>query len=169
MAYLDVVDPDVGRAIQGDGVATPDVLGVQLGDVNVLEDDVADAVGESQALATDDTRVTNTNNGLVRGDVDGAGAGIVVGDFDRTSVRLIVATPIVGVDGQLATGGSTPGSTARLGGGALSAGEVELLAEDDGERVRGRQVRDQLVDCSWSDGFAVGTASGSSGESWSFA
>lgn len=74
----DVVDPDQISAGQGDGITTPDVLGVQLGDADVLDDDVLHAVGEVETLALDDSGGPITEDGLVGGDVDGVQTSVVV-------------------------------------------------------------------------------------------
>ena len=58
-------DPDEVRLVEGDGVAAPDVLWVELGDVNVLDDDVLCSVGDAETFATDDTLVANTDEGLI--------------------------------------------------------------------------------------------------------
>lgn len=62
---LAVVDPDEVSASESDCVSTPDVLGVELGDVHVLDDDVGLAVGDSETLSTDDTGAANSDNGPV--------------------------------------------------------------------------------------------------------
>lgn len=64
---LAVVDPDEVSAGEGDCVSTPDVLGVELGDVHVLDDDVGLAVGDPETLSTDDTGAANSDNGPVGG------------------------------------------------------------------------------------------------------
>lgn len=127
----DVVDPDQVGAGQGDGITSPDVLGVELGDADVLDDDVLHAVGHAQTLALDDSRGAGAEDGLVRGDLDGVQTGLVVGDRDGGSVGLVVGAPVVLVDGLLASGASSPGSTSGLGGGALGSGEVEGLGQND--------------------------------------
>lgn len=127
----DVVDPDQVSAGQGDGITTPDVLGVQLGDTDVLDDDVLHAVGHAQTLALDDSRGARAEDGLVRGDLDGVQTGLVVSDRDGGSVGLVVGAPVVLVDGLLASGACSPGSTSGLGSGALGSGEVEGLGQDD--------------------------------------
>ena len=65
VSYLDVVDPDHVRAGKSDCIAAPDVLRVELGDVNVLDDYVFDAVGEPDALALDDTFRARADDRLV--------------------------------------------------------------------------------------------------------
>lgn len=127
----DVVDPDQVGAGQGDGITTPDVLGVELRDADVLDDDVLYAVGHAETLALDDSGGARAEDGLVRGDLDGAQTSIVVGDSDSGSVGLVVGAPVVLVDGLLASGACSPGSTSGLGCGALSSGEVEGLGEND--------------------------------------
>lgn len=39
ITYSHMVDPDVGAAIKGDSIASPHVLGVELADSDVLDDD----------------------------------------------------------------------------------------------------------------------------------
>lgn len=66
--------------------------------------------------------------------------------FDRGggSIRLVVLAPVVLVDGNLTSRGSTPRSAASGGGSSLGAGEVESLGENDDAWGRVTQVRDQL-------------------------
>lgn len=51
--------------------------------------------------------------------------GNLLGDGGGRSIGLVVGAPVILVDGQLAAGGSTPGSTAGGGGGTLGVSEVE--------------------------------------------
>lgn len=127
----DVVDPDQISAGQGDGITTPDVLGVQLGDADVLDDDVLHAVGEVETLALDDSRGAIAEDGLVGGDLDGVQTGVVVGDADGGCVGLVVGAPVVLVDSQLASRVRSPGGTTRVISRALGTGEVEGLLEHD--------------------------------------
>lgn len=138
----DVVDPDQVGPGEGDGVTSPDVLGVQLRDADVLDDDVLHAVGHAQTLALDDSGGAGAEDGLVRGDLDGAQAGLVVGDRDGGRVGLVVGAPVVLVDGLLASGASSPGSTSGLGCCALSSGEVEGLGQNDDASLGVREVGD---------------------------
>lgn len=62
---LDVIDPDVGDTIEGKGVTSPDVLRVQFGDLDVLNDDVSGALIELETLASDDTGAADTKDSLV--------------------------------------------------------------------------------------------------------
>jgi hypothetical protein len=131
-----LTDPDLVRAIDGNGIAAPDELRVQLGDVNVLDDDILRAVGDAEPLSTEDTLVADTDERLVGADGEPADAGLVVGDLDggRARTSVAVGAPAGLVDGVLATvsGALVRGRPAAvLGDGALSALEVELLVEDD--------------------------------------
>lgn len=48
---LAVVDPDQVGTVNSDTITTPHVLSVDLGDVNVLDDDVGNAVGHAQTVS----------------------------------------------------------------------------------------------------------------------
>lgn len=124
-----MVDPNVAAPIQGYSISAPDVLWVELGDVDVLDNHVGHIADESQALAANDTCVTHADDALVRSHVDGSSSRIIVGDFDR----WVVSTPIVGVDGELAGRCSAPRRATGLGGRAFGASEIELLVQDDRE------------------------------------
>jgi hypothetical protein len=53
---LHVVDPDLASGSDdGNGISSPDVLRVELRDVNVLDDDVLSSVGDTETLATNDS------------------------------------------------------------------------------------------------------------------
>lgn len=77
-----VVDPHEISAGERDGITTPDVLWVELCDVNVLDDDVFCVVGDAQAFATDDAFGAFTNERFVGREVDGFDGGVVVGYAD---------------------------------------------------------------------------------------
>lgn len=76
---LVVVDPDLVGAVEGDGIATPDVLRVQVGDVDVLDDDVLCSAADAEALAHDDALVSDTDDTLVASKVNWLSGCIVVG------------------------------------------------------------------------------------------
>ncbi|KAF7545500.1 hypothetical protein G7046_g9552 [Stylonectria norvegica] len=127
-----VIDPDHVDVVEGDGIAAPDVLGVELGDVDVLDDDVAHAADEPQALALDDALAAHAYEALVGLDGDAELAGVVVLDRRLGRAGLVVVAPAVLVDGELAGGRGAPGCAARGRGGALGAGEVDgRLQVDD--------------------------------------
>ena len=87
---LDVVDPDEIRADERDGVAAPDVLRVELGDVDVLYDDVG-AAGYAEAFAADHAGGAFADDGLVVLDVDrGHACGVVGYGDDSLAVAPIL-------------------------------------------------------------------------------
>jgi hypothetical protein len=55
ISYLDVVDPHHVTALQSDSITTPNVLRVQFGDVDVLQDDVA-STHNTKAFTLNNTR-----------------------------------------------------------------------------------------------------------------
>jgi hypothetical protein len=97
-----MVDPDHVGVVQGDGVAAPDVLRVEVGDVDVLDDDVLDAADHPDALALDDALVANADEGLVGLDGDTENTGLVVLDAHLGGAGLLPGAPVVLVDGGLA-------------------------------------------------------------------
>lgn len=67
--YCNMVDPNEIGSAEGESISTPDVLGVQVADLNVLDNYVL-AI-EAQTLALYDTLGTNTEDCLVGSDLDG--------------------------------------------------------------------------------------------------
>lgn len=55
MTYLDVINPDKVCTVQGDSITTPDVLRVEVRNVNILNDDVAGTADNLQALSFNDS------------------------------------------------------------------------------------------------------------------
>ncbi len=84
-----MVDPDEVGSTKGESISTPDVLVVQVTNLDVLDDDVLASKGE--ALALDDTLGSNTYDRLVGTDLDGVLCGLVVGNslLDLTSTAGI--------------------------------------------------------------------------------
>ena len=162
----DVVDPDHVDVVEGDGVAAPDVLRVELGDVDVLDDDVVDAADEAEPLALDDALVADADDGLVGADVDAQLGRVVVGHRHLGCVRLVVVAPVVLVDARLAPRGRAVGRAPFLRRGALGAGEVERLLQVDHPRARVGEVRDQLVDGLRRDGGGITAAGDALGETF---
>jgi hypothetical protein len=100
-----MVDPDHVGVVDGNGIASPDVLGVDVGDGNVpaevrlcalqgvdsvpgteyaqvwtvdlLDDDVAGTADDTETLTLDDTGGARAQNSLVGGDGDTEAAGVV--------------------------------------------------------------------------------------------
>ena len=97
----DVVDPDEVCAVESNGISTPNVVRVNRCDLDVLDDDVACAADNAQALALDDTGATYSDDGLLGIDCNSQYTGVVVGDRSRWRIGLIVLAPAVLVDGDL--------------------------------------------------------------------
>lgn len=157
--YSNSVNPDHVGAVERDSITAPDVVRVQLGNLDVLDDNVVGAGNDAETLALDHTAATLTQDGLLGVDSDTKRACIVVGNGDRRSARLVVLAPVVLVDGQLACRASAPGSTASTGSGSLSVGEVKGLLQDDDTGGRVAKVRDQLGIGLGVDGRGVTTTS----------
>ena len=93
-----MVDPHHITAFQGDGIAAPYVLRVELGHMDVLDNDVG-STGNAETTTLKDTCGSRANQGLVRRDYDRVQTSFVVGDGCSRCARLVVTTPIVLVDG----------------------------------------------------------------------
>jgi hypothetical protein len=108
-----VVNPDEVAAGEGDCVTAPDVLRVQLSNVdipntvstvqylwgllsNILDDDVLGAVCNPQTFASDDSLTANTNDRLIRSNIDGRDTSFVVRDFNRcdSGTSIAVCAPV---------------------------------------------------------------------------
>ena len=73
-----MVNPDEVSSGERESISTPDILVVQVTDLNVLDNDVL--AGEGQTLALYDTLGSNTQDGLVGTNLDGRLRGLVVSD-----------------------------------------------------------------------------------------
>ncbi|RDW78851.1 uncharacterized protein DSM5745_05703 [Aspergillus mulundensis] len=125
---LVVVDPDPVAVVEGEEVSSPHVLRVCIGEVDVLDDDVAGAAADAQALAADDAGAADTDDTLVAADVERRLAGVVIGAADPSPV-------VAGVD--------NPGLA---GAGAASAGRCALAAALAGCRALGADEAPFAVD-----------------------
>jgi hypothetical protein len=65
-----VINPDRARTVKSDSIAAPNVLGVELANSNVLDDNVGNATGKTQTLAEKHTALSGTDDGLVALDLD---------------------------------------------------------------------------------------------------
>lgn len=92
-----MINPHHVTAIKSDGITAPYILGVQLGDCDVLNDDVASA-SNAQTTTFEDTRRTRADQGLVRSDDDGIEAGFIISDRGSRSRCLVIGAPVVLVD-----------------------------------------------------------------------
>ena len=92
-------------AIKGDSVTTPDVLGIEVSDGNVLNDDVLCSICDAETLPTNNALVANTDDGLVGPQVDRGSSSIVVFDLNAcsSSPSIAVGAPVSTVDGVLAS------------------------------------------------------------------
>ena len=107
--YGNVIDPDIVCFVQGDGVSAPDILRVDVGDLDVLQNDVLSPVDNSQAFTFDDTLGAIADDCLVRANGDTKSSSCIVGDArDGRCIWLVVLAPFVLVNGSLASSTSTP-------------------------------------------------------------
>lgn len=130
-AYLVMVDPDTVSTIQSDGITAPDVLRVEAGDMDVLDDDIAGAVADSEALALDNASTSYSNDALVAAHVERCAAGIIIGAAHERATRAGIR------DGQLASrcaslANGDPVTAARSSGGAFGASKVPGAVNEDG-------------------------------------
>lgn len=138
-----MVDPDQVGAIQGDGIATPDVLGVDIGKRNILDNDILGA-DNADTLALDGGTV-DADERLVAADQDAQHTGIVVRDAHGGRIRLVVVAPVVLVDGNLARRRGAPRRAAGARGGALGSAKVKGAVDDDDAGLAVAEVADELV------------------------
>lgn len=165
-----MVNPDVVGTIQSDSIAAPDVLGVEFGDMDVLNDDVVCAASETQSLATKHTRTTDTDNGFVGGDLQALEAGVIVGALGG----WIVTTPVgsMGLDGILAGAAAAVGvrdAALVISAGILAANKVTFLVDQDYSRGVVREPGLQLGQIAWRGGRGVTTTGGTTSKAESSA
>lgn len=119
---LDVVDPDVGRGLDANGIT---VVSLDLGDDQVADDDVLLLVDVETNVLEGGTLLAD--DGLVGSDADLGGAGeLAVNDDDQGFVSLGGGSE-VGERGN--SGGGTAGAT---GGATVGAGETNVGGIGDG-------------------------------------
>jgi hypothetical protein len=97
-----VINPDHIRIVNSDSITAPDVLGVQVRDVHILDDDIASTTDNPQPLPLDDTSTAGPDERLVGLHRDSKDTGVVVADRHLGCVGLVVGAPAVLVDGHLA-------------------------------------------------------------------
>lgn len=127
-----MVDPDVVSSVESDGVATPDVLGVQISEVDVLNNDIAGTTSQSEALACDGTTVSDTNDTFVTAQVYGRPRSVVVGAI-HPRVGRVASIPNPKLTGGCTTrtDSSAGVRAALLAGLTFRVAEVEGLVEHD--------------------------------------
>lgn len=144
-----MVDPDLVRVVEGDGITAPDVLRVQIllrsafgqgqlsrdaeahRNVNILDNHVLVAVAHSQTLALDDTLVADTHDALVRAHVQGRQRGIVVLARHPGSSITVILNPGLTLGGSAAADRRGGHAAAFARGGALGADEVPGPVDED--------------------------------------
>lgn len=98
---LVVVDPDaVVASLEIESVSAPHHTGIDVGELDALDDDILCVLGQRQALAFQDTLAANTQDGLVAANLESRRSSGIVGD---------------GADGNVV-----------IGGGARELAKVEL-------------------------------------------
>lgn len=155
-----MVDPDFAAAVQSNGITTPHVLRVEVGNLNVLNDNIADPIRHPESFALDDATATTADQRLIRRNLNRRNGGVVVRDRDRGRTGLIVGAPAVQVDGRLAARRGAPWRTARARRRALGADEVECLGQYNGQGLGGSEVVDQLGGGGRRHGRSASTARG---------
>lgn len=159
-----MVNPDHVGVVQSHRVSTPHILGVDICERDVLNNDIR-RLHDANALALDGS-ARLANKRLVARDRDTLHTGVVVRHRHARRVGLVVGAPVVLVDGDLASASRSPGSTTRRGGGALGAGEVVGSFEDDDTGLGVTQVGDQLIRGRRVDGCGAATTGDALGEAF---
>ena len=77
-------------AVKSDGITAPDVLGVQLGDLDVLDDDIVGTRDDTETLALDHTAAALADDGLLGSNSNAENTSIVVVDAGLRGVGLVV-------------------------------------------------------------------------------
>lgn len=75
-----MIDPNQVAIIQGDGITSPDVLGVEIRNLNVLDDDILRPADDAQATALDHAGASGADQTLVTSDGNAERGGGVVLD-----------------------------------------------------------------------------------------
>lgn len=138
VGYVDISDEvmmtvwTVRTAIEGDSITTPDILRVDVCEANILNDDVLCTTDDADTLSLDDTIGTLSDQGLVGANSHAQDTSLVISDAaDFGCIGLVVRTPIVLVDCQLAGRASAPWSTSGRGDFAFGTSKVKCFSEDD--------------------------------------
>lgn len=75
---LDMVSPNLVGTIQRNSITTPDILRVELGNMDVLYDNIANTIHETQPLTTNHASTANAHDRLIRGNIDTLESRLVV-------------------------------------------------------------------------------------------
>lgn len=161
-----MVDPDLRASVKRDSVTSPHILRVELGEGDVLDDNARDTVRDLQPLALDDAAAAHTDQRLVGSNSDGSYSSVVVADRHNRCISLVVGTPVVLVNSDLAPAASAPWRASRSACRTLCASEVEGGGENDRQWLRGPQLRHELIGRGGRDGRAGGASSCASTETF---
>jgi len=85
-----VVDPHHISTVKSDGITAPNVVRVELGDLDVLDDDVVGAGNNTETLALDHTAAALADDGLLGSNSDAENTSVVVVDAGLRGVGLVV-------------------------------------------------------------------------------
>lgn len=143
-----MIDPNIGRAVESDSITAPNVLGVEIPDLEVLDNHVVGASSDTEAFAQNDTISPDPQNSLVARHHEGVPGCSVIGHL---SLWCSFGAPVVRIDGQLTCGCSPVGSTSGLRGFAFGASEIESLGDDNVQRALLTKVVGQLSVGVWCD------------------
>lgn len=98
--------------------------------MNVLDDHVLVAVGNTETLSADNTLAANTDDTLVRADINRLFRSIVIFAIDPCAIITLILDPSLTLRGTALTG-SGLGAAALALGGTLSTEEVPLTVNQD--------------------------------------
>lgn len=101
---LYVVDPDEVGVVQGNGIAAPNILRIEIRNPYILDDNVLRTTDNSEAFALDHAFGADTNDGFVRGNNYAQDCSIVIGDGDLGGIRLVILAPVILIDSLLTAG-----------------------------------------------------------------
>lgn len=155
-----MVNPDGIRIAESKSITTPDISRVQVGDGNILNNDVRRA-RKTKPFAVQ-RRPVRSYQRLVGLDVDPSGRCSI--DFD--AVRCGVATAIKSVEERLAAilRGARVGVAGVDSGSSLGASEVECAVDDDVLRLARFEIGDEVFDSGGIDRLRTTTTSSSRSE-----
>lgn len=129
---LVMIDPDLVTVVEGNSITAPNVLWVELRNVDVLDDHITCAASNAQSFAADNSGVTDTDDTLVATDVERRWACVVIGTFDPGAITRVL-------DGSLAS--TCPSLAGRRGCATtlprcftLSADEAPFAVDEDCSR-----------------------------------
>jgi hypothetical protein len=162
-----VVDPNIIGSVKSDSIATPDKVRVKIGNMNVLDDNVLDTIGETKTLTLNNTLRTNTDNALIRANHNRVQAGLVILDVNLASARFVFVAPQVLVDSKLAVSAGSPRSTASLASRTFRVLEVKSTLKVDNTRSVIFQIVDELLVVPRANNLPTFASSGARAETFS--